>query len=103
MKNLTGLRLEALPDKRLPKGGPGRAPGDGNFVLTELELMWAPTDKPKEQKKLKLEKAKADFSQRNYALATAIDGKLAPNGNGWAIAPQMNKACLLYTSPSPRD
>ena len=91
MKNLTGLRLEALPDKRLPKGGPGRAPGDGNFVLTELELMWAPADKPKEQKKLKLEKAKADFSQGDYAVATAIDGKLAPNSNGWAIAPQMNK------------
>ena len=91
MKNLTGLRLEALPDKRLPKGGPGRAPGDGNFVLTELELMWAPADKPKEQKKLKLEKAKADFSQGNYAVATAIDGKLAPTNNGWAIAPQMNK------------
>ncbi|MCP4817496.1 MAG: hypothetical protein GY888_33700 [Planctomycetaceae bacterium] len=92
MKNLTGLRLEALPDKRLPKGGPGRAPGDGNFVLTELELMWAPADKPNEQKKLKLEKAKADFSQGNYAVATAIDGKLAPNSNGWAIAPQMNKS-----------
>jgi WD40 repeat protein len=92
MKNLTGLRLEALPDKRLPKGGPGRAPGDGNFVLTELELMWAPADKPKEQKKLKLEKAKADFSQGSYAVATAIDGKLAPNSNGWAIAPQMNKS-----------
>ena len=92
MKNLTGLRLEALPDKRLPKGGPGRAPGDGNFVLTELELMWAPADKPNEQKKLKLEKAKADFSQGNYAVATAIDGKLAPTSNGWAIAPQMNKS-----------
>ena len=24
-------------------------------------------------------------------MATAIDGKLAPNSNGWAIAPQMNK------------
>jgi WD40 repeat protein len=92
IKNLTGLRLEALPDKRLPKGGPGRAPGDGNFVLTELELMWAPTDKPKEQKKLKLEKAKADFSQGGYAVTTAIDGKLAGNSNGWAISPQMNKS-----------
>ena len=91
MKNLTGLRLEALTDKRLPKNGPGRAPGDGNFVLTELELLWAPKDKPKEQKKLKLEKAKADFSQGNYAVATSIDGKLAPNNNGWAVSPQTGK------------
>ncbi len=90
-KGLTGLRLEALPDKRLPKGGPGRAPNDGNFVLTELELFWAPKDKPAERKPLKLEKAKADFSQGNYAVATAIDGKLAGASNGWAIAPQMNK------------
>jgi len=41
LKNLTGLRLEALPDQRLPENGPGRAE-DGNFVLTELELLWAP-------------------------------------------------------------
>ncbi|MBC8326620.1 MAG: DUF1549 domain-containing protein [Verrucomicrobia subdivision 3 bacterium] len=90
-KGLTGLRLEALPDKRLPKGGPGRAPDDGNFVLTELELFWAPKDKPNERKPLKLEKAKANFSQNSYAVTTAIDGKLAGASNGWAIAPQMNK------------
>ena len=41
LKNLTGLRLEALPDKRLPGNGPGRG-DEGNFVLTELELLWAP-------------------------------------------------------------
>ena len=41
LKNLTGLRLEALPDQRLPGNGPGRA-DDGNFVLTELELLWVP-------------------------------------------------------------
>ena len=90
-KGITGLRLEALPDKRLPKGGPGRAPNDGNFVLTELELFWTHKDKPDERKPLKLEKAKADFSQGDYAVTTAIDGKLAGASNGWAIAPQMNK------------
>ena len=91
VKNITGLRLEALTDKRLPKNGPGRAPNDGNFVLTELEVFWAPKDKPDEGKKLKLANAKADFSQGNYAVATAIDGKLAPNNNGWAVAPQLGK------------
>jgi WD40 repeat protein/mono/diheme cytochrome c family protein len=90
-KSLTGLRLETLPDKRLPKGGPGRAPNDGNFVLTELELFWAPKDKPDDRKPIKLEKAKADFSQGSFAVATAIDGNLAGNANGWGIAPQMNK------------
>ncbi|SVB02456.1 uncharacterized protein METZ01_LOCUS155310, partial [marine metagenome] len=60
-------------------------------VLTELEVFWAPKDKPDEGKKLKLANAKADFSQGNYAVATAIDGKLAPNNNGWAVAPQLGK------------
>ncbi|MBT6461108.1 MAG: hypothetical protein HOK49_01090, partial [Opitutae bacterium] len=30
----------------------------------------------------------ASFSQKNFAVATAIDGKVAPTNNGWAISPQ---------------
>ena len=40
-KNITSLRLEALPDKRLPKGGPGRAYYEGpkgDFFLSEITL-----------------------------------------------------------------
>ena len=91
LKSFTAFRLEALKDKRLPKSGPGRAPNDGNFVLTELEVYWAPKEKPNEKKKLKLGGAKATFSQQSYAVATAVDGRLNANGNGWAIAPQMGK------------
>jgi len=91
LQNLTGLRLEALTDKRLPKNGPGRAPNDGNFVLTELEVYWTPKDKPGALKKFTLEAARADFSQGGYPVASAIDGKLAPNNNGWAVAPQLGK------------
>ena len=40
---LTGLRIEAMSDNRLPKKGPGRAPNDGNFVLTELDVLASPT------------------------------------------------------------
>ena len=39
---LTGIRIEAMEDNRLPRKGPGRAPNDGNFVLTELEVMASP-------------------------------------------------------------
>ncbi|MGC4005958.1 MAG: DUF1553 domain-containing protein [Pirellulales bacterium] len=39
----TGLRIEALPDDRLPGKGPGRAP-NGNFVLSELTASIAPLD-----------------------------------------------------------
>ena len=42
LSRITGVRVEALSDTRLPKKGPGRAPNDGNFVLTELEVQAGP-------------------------------------------------------------
>ncbi|MEX0613576.1 MAG: hypothetical protein WD229_15775, partial [Pirellulales bacterium] len=35
LERMTGIRLEALADQRLPNRGPGRS-GDGNFVVTEF-------------------------------------------------------------------
>ncbi len=40
LKQITGVRLEALPDDRLPASGPGRA-GDGNFILTGFKAKQA--------------------------------------------------------------
>jgi mono/diheme cytochrome c family protein len=37
LKNITAIRVEALPDASLPKGGPGRDPY-GNFLLTGIEV-----------------------------------------------------------------
>ncbi len=37
LESLTGFRLDTLAHESLPKNGPGRAGGDGNFVLTEFE------------------------------------------------------------------
>jgi mono/diheme cytochrome c family protein len=36
LKNVTAVRVEAIPDASLPKGGPGRDPY-GNFLLTGIE------------------------------------------------------------------
>jgi hypothetical protein len=41
LKNITALRLEAMTDPSLPKGGPGRDPY-GNFLLTGIEVEAAP-------------------------------------------------------------
>lgn len=41
LNGITGIRLEALPDESLPKGGPGRDPY-GNFFLTGIEVLAAP-------------------------------------------------------------
>ncbi|HEX4945760.1 MAG TPA: PSD1 and planctomycete cytochrome C domain-containing protein [Blastocatellia bacterium] len=43
LKNITALRLEAMTDPSLPKGGPGRDPY-GNFLLTGIEIEAAPAN-----------------------------------------------------------
>ena len=86
LTGITGLRLEVLPDSRLPNKGPGRAT-DGNFVLNELEVTAAPKADPKQAKPVKLEKALADFSQDGFPVANAIDGNANEAGNGWAVSP----------------
>ncbi len=88
---LTGLRLEALADDRLPEKGPGRA-GNGNFVVSEIEMFWAPADSPGERKQARLEKARASHSQGSYPVASAINGQVRPSNDGWAISPQMGKS-----------
>ena len=84
LTNITGAMIEVLPDDRLPKFGPGRN-DDGNFVLSELELSWAPgTNAP--DTAARFSDAKADFSQNDFSVGQAIDGKVYSGRNGWAIA-----------------
>ena len=45
LTNITAVRLEALPDDRLPKGGPGRDPY-GHFRLTGIEVDITPGSSP---------------------------------------------------------
>lgn len=87
LKGITGIRLEALTDDRLPMKGPGRSP-NGNFVLSEFEVTAAPKANAPAAKKLVLQNAQASFSQQQYDVKTAIDGKSPLENNGWAIHPQ---------------
>jgi mono/diheme cytochrome c family protein len=93
-KEITGFRLEALPDDELPDHGPGTAP-NGNFVLTDFKVTALPapaegSDKPAgKPQPLKLAKATADHAQDGFPIANAIDGK--PD-TGWAILPQIGKS-----------
>jgi hypothetical protein len=90
LTGITAIRIEALADDRLPAKGPGRAP-NGNFVLSELTLEAAPSAEPEKFAAVKLQKAQANFSQAGYDVATAIDGKVADAGNGWATAPKFGE------------
>lgn len=86
LADITGVRLEALADPRLPRGGPGRAT-DGNFVLNEFALSAAPKADPKQAKPVKLEKGLADFSQASFDVSKAVDGETRDPTGGWAVAP----------------
>ncbi|QDT15230.1 DUF1549 domain-containing protein [Alienimonas californiensis] len=83
---ITAFRLDALTDKDLPGNGPGRSM---NFVVSEFSVFAAPPgDDEPGYTPVPLQNPQADFSQDNYAVATAIDGKSPANSNGWAIVPQ---------------
>ncbi len=90
------IRLEALKDSRLPGGGTSLS-NNSNFVLTEITAELdsseatattkaTPANSPATQAKfqsLKFSEASADYSQRNYSVAAAIDGK--HDQSGWAV------------------
>ncbi len=86
LRNITGFKLEALTHPDLPGKGPGR--GDAvrsNFILHELK---AALRKDGKDHPISLRSASADFSQTNWNVTGAIDGK--PK-TGWAISPQFGK------------
>ena len=87
LAGITGIRLEALTDPRLPQGGPGRAP-NGNQVLSELRLSVAPTNDPAKVQPVGLQNALADYNQPGWDVSGAIDGDLA---TGWALAGETGK------------
>jgi hypothetical protein len=87
--NITGLRLEVLPEPLLVRGGPGRA-GDGNFVLSQVRVEARDTAEGS-WRSVALSRAVADFTQGGFAAQSVIWPTLDP-GSGWAIAPKMGSA-----------
>jgi mono/diheme cytochrome c family protein len=86
----TALRLEVLPDKGLPKSGPGRST-NGNFVLATISVTEAPLaagDQPAEPRSVPLASARVDHSQKGFAPELALNDNPA---DGWAVAPQFGQ------------
>lgn len=96
-KAITALRLEALADKALPAGGPGRAE-NGNFVLTQFNITIAPASDPAKQQKVELHSPKATFEQDGWPIANTLDGN---DSTGWAISPQFgqNHTAMFMVKP----
>jgi len=82
---LSAVRLETLPDDRLPKRGPGRW-DNGNFHLSEFRLFAAPDGATEGAKPIVFARASADYNEGTViSAAQAIDGK---NETVWGVHPR---------------
>jgi hypothetical protein len=88
LSKVTAIRLEVLTDERLPKGGPGRQPDNGNLHLSEIQaLLFEPgAESPRV---LSLTNASADFNQEGWGVAKALDGD---EKTAWGIHPRENES-----------
>ncbi len=98
LSGITGFKLECLTDASLPELGPGRATPRPNLIVNELEvsLVASPGVDPQP---IPLHSARADFAQKNWEAAGAVDGD---QKSGWGINPQFGKEhwiSVLTASP----
>ncbi len=87
---IVGFLLETLTDPSLPGTGPGR--GDAarpNFVLNSFEARLTTSSEDTTSKSIQLTEARADFSQKHFDVANAIDGDIK---SGWAIGTQFKRS-----------
>ena len=84
LDQITGLRLEAIADPELPSQGPGLA-ANGNFVLTELEILAASAEAPQNKTPVAIAEGKADFLQSGFTIESTFDGATGDQ-KGWAVS-----------------
>ncbi|MBI3414430.1 MAG: DUF1549 domain-containing protein [Verrucomicrobia bacterium] len=89
LTNITAIRLEVLADESLPHQGPGRQ-DNGNLHLSEISLNAAPlADATATNARVVLKNASADFSQTEWGIERAIDGK---TNTAWGIYPKVGES-----------
>ncbi|MHA3770628.1 DUF1549 and DUF1553 domain-containing protein [Verrucomicrobiota bacterium sgz303538] len=84
---VTAVRLEILPDKSLPKLGPGRA-DNGNLHLSEFQLLVL-TPGAATVQEIPLATPTADFNQDGWTIAHALDRN---EKTAWGIFPKVSEA-----------
>jgi hypothetical protein len=107
LNGITGIKLEVLPDERLPGNGPGLAT-DGNFVLSEFLVSQSPLNakraKGSKAGAIAISKAFADFEQKSFAVTEAL--KAGNRNRGWAVSPEggfRHEAVFLPAKPVTSD
>ena len=92
LESVAALRLDALTDPSLPRGGPGRV-AHGNFALSDFTVAAGPIPLGNAvgatQRQVVVRDARADYSQPSLDIRQAIDN--VPT-SGWAIDPQVGTA-----------
>jgi hypothetical protein len=86
-QQVSHLQLEAIPDDKLSKGGPGND-DSGNFVLSELEMDVRDSGSNGPIRKIKFASVQADYAQSGFPEENAIDGN--PD-TGWAVGGSNSK------------
>ena len=86
--DITGIRIETVPDDRLPGKGAGRAP-NSNFVLSDVRVYFAGRIELKDEDIVKLTSARSDFHQEKFPAAAALDSDKVKTG--WAVSPKMGE------------
>lgn len=88
LTGISGFKLEALTDPSLPGEGPGRGDEERpNFIVNRFSVTMAKSS-DESPRPVRLHSARADFSQKSWDVAGAIDDD--PK-TGWAINPQFHK------------
>jgi len=85
LERITAIRLEALADPSLVKGGPGRAK-NGNFTLTDFRVTARPKASGAKAVAVALKNPRATFEPKDSTVAKAIDDDKT---TGWAIVPKL--------------
>ncbi|HWE01340.1 MAG TPA: PSD1 and planctomycete cytochrome C domain-containing protein [Tepidisphaeraceae bacterium] len=97
LRGITGFRIEALADEKLPGHGPGTST-DGNFILTSVKI--ESSLKNHRMKPIVLARATADFSQDAFPAASLLPplkkGTPAP---GWGVMPRIGKTHNVVLEP----
>jgi Protein of unknown function (DUF1553)/Protein of unknown function (DUF1549)/Planctomycete cytochrome C len=79
LRNITGFRLEIIPDASLPKKSSGRHP-NGSFALNSFEVTTSSKDKPNTNQPIAIKTVVADYTPDGGKPGNLIDGK---DVTGW--------------------